>query len=313
MTKLVYLGLIIGVWACGTPSVSDVNPRNDFLLDTESVEGLHLIQQNCLSCHGIENNQDIIAPSLPSIRLEYLQEYPKEVDFIEKMTDFLSEPNSNNALIKKAVNLYGVMPKMPFNSSEFTKISKAFYSFPFDSISNIEEFKTYLLSIKTVSDTSILNLSKQSALKAKGLLGKNLLRAIQEKGTEHAVHFCSTKAIRLTDSLGNIIHKSIKRVSDKNRNPLNKVNANELALIAQFKQELIEGKELKGKLIEHEDHYTAYFPIITNLMCLQCHGDVEDNILPTTLKTIQRIYPNDRAINYQEGDLRGLWVIESLK
>ncbi|WP_338769735.1 hypothetical protein WAF17_10435 [Bernardetia sp. ABR2-2B] len=56
-------------------------------------------------------------------------------------------------------------------------------------------------------------------MQTKGVLGKNLLGAINSKGTEHAVSFCSTKAIHLTDSMAVALNAYVKRVSNKNINP----------------------------------------------------------------------------------------------
>lgn len=44
-------------------------------------------------------------------------------------------------------------------------------------------------------------------------------------------------------------------------------------------------------------------------MCLQCHGSEKD-IKPETLAKIKSLYPNDKAIGYQENEMRGLMVIK---
>ncbi len=74
---------------------------------------------------------------------------------------------------------------------------------------------------------SPIEVGKSIALKTKAVLGKNLLTAINSQGTEHAVSFCATQAIPLTDSTAIALNAKIKRVSDKVRNPYNKANTAE--------------------------------------------------------------------------------------
>jgi hypothetical protein len=43
-------------------------------------------------------------------------------------------------------------------------------------------------------------------------------------------------------------------------------------------------------------------------MCLSCHGKREQIPAPT-LNAINQLYPNDKAFDFKEGDLRGIWHI----
>ena len=58
---------------------------------------------------------------------------------------------------------------------------------------------------------------------------------------------------------------------------------------------------------------TGYYPITTQAMCLQCHGNPESDIAPETLSAIERFYPEDLATGYGENELRGIWVVEMAK
>ena len=100
----------------------------------------------------------------------------------------------------------------------------------------------------------------------------------------------------------------IKRVSDKNRNPNNKANAEELEYIEQFKKDLMVQKEIQPIVVEETEKVHFYYPIETNTMCLQCHGKPE-NIKPEVLKKIKILYPNDLATGYTENEVRGIWSI----
>jgi uncharacterized protein DUF3365 len=148
------------------------------------------------------------------------------------------------------------------------------------------------------------------ALSAKAVLGKNLVGAIKAKGAEHAVGFCSAKAIPLTDSVALALNVQIKRVSDKPRNPENKANGSQLKFIMAGKQLLAQGKIIKPQLQEHDGKMIGYYPIVTNSMCLQCHGLPNDQITQATQKKLDDLYPLDMAKGYAENELRGIWVIE---
>ena len=54
----------------------------------------------------------------------------------------------------------------------------------------------------------------------------------------------------------------------------------------------------------------GYYPIITNELCMQCHGQTGQQISPGTLAKITALYPNDKAVNYKVNQLRGIWVVE---
>ncbi len=146
---------------------------------------------------------------------------------------------------------------------------------------------------------------KKIAEETKKNLVTNLTQKISEKGAENALEFCNVNAIPLTKQLEDQHNVMIKRVSDKNRNPDNAANETERKYIDFFKEQLV----LKQKLEAKFDNGVFYAPITTNNMCLQCHGSEKD-IKPETLAKIKSLYPNDKAIGYQENEMRGLMVIK---
>lgn len=155
-----------------------------------------------------------------------------------------------------------------------------------------------------------LKTGQDIAQRTQGVLGKNLLHAIQTQGTEGAISFCSTRAITLTDSVGTQLNARVKRVSDQNRNPDNAANSQELEYIAKTKHLLQQGKAMAPQLTETENTFVCYYPITTNAMCLQCHGDINTNLTQQTYAKIKSLYPEDKATGYGENELRGIWVIE---
>lgn len=145
------------------------------------------------------------------------------------------------------------------------------------------------------------------------VLSKNLIEAINKSGPEHALEFCNIKAYPLTDSMSRTLNANIKRVTDKTRNPDNQANADELAHIASLRANLANGEALTPKVIEQHEKMVGYYPILTNNLCLQCHGKPNMDISTATLEKINSLYPEDQATGYSVNELRGLWVVEMEK
>ncbi|MCK0160986.1 DUF3365 domain-containing protein [Allomuricauda sp. F6463D] len=141
------------------------------------------------------------------------------------------------------------------------------------------------------------------------VLGKTLMGTIQNKGVEEAVVFCNERAYPLTDSMATNFKARIKRVSDKPRNPNNLANAEELIHIESFKKIISEGDSIKPVVSETSGEVHFYYPIVTNAMCLNCHGIPEKNIAPEVLTHLTELYPDDQATGYGPDEVRGIWSI----
>lgn len=149
----------------------------------------------------------------------------------------------------------------------------------------------------------------QYALNTQAVLEKNLMEAIQKNGTLGALSFCNKKAYPLTDSMGVGHNANIKRVSDKPRNPNNLANAEELEYIETLKQ-IIVNKKLPNPIVKDSgNQLEIYYLILANAMCLQCHGEPNKSIEPSTLKEMSILYPKDKAIGYNVNEVRGLWTV----
>ena len=190
------------------------------------------------------------------------------------------------------------------NSNEVkeTKVNKV--------ISNQDEKKSIS---ENTNDLTLLETGQSFAVQTQEILAKNLLNAINTKGTEHALSFCNEKAYPLTDSMALVVNAHIKRVSDKTRNPKNLANKEESAYIKKSKELLAKGENIKPEITEIDGKSVGYYPIITNKMCMQCHGNPNTEILTNTRSKIKNLYPNDKAVGYKINELRGIWVVEMNK
>jgi hypothetical protein len=136
-----------------------------------------------------------------------------------------------------------------------------------------------------------------------------LQKALANGGIENALKYCNERAYPITDSLSLANQVSIKRVSTKNRNPRNKADKMEEFLMKGFGIDLSEGNELTPKLVAKDDSVIFYKPIITQSLCLNCHGEPGKEITFRNDSIIQSLYPRDKAVGYRENQLRGLWRI----
>lgn len=147
------------------------------------------------------------------------------------------------------------------------------------------------------------------ALNTQAVLGKSLMQAIQREGTSGALSFCNEKAYPLTDSMAVVHNVNIKRVSDKPRNQYNQANLEELEYIETFKQ-IVSNQESPNPIVKNSDtQVQVYYPILTNAMCLQCHGQPNKSIEPSTLSQLTILYPKDKAIGYDINEVRGIWRV----
>lgn len=149
----------------------------------------------------------------------------------------------------------------------------------------------------------------QAALQTKAALGGQLTEAIASGGPEGAVAFCNTRAIPITTQASEELGMEVVRVSDKPRNPANAASEAERAIIEEFKASLAARTTPKPALREHDNAVVGYYPIVTNALCLQCHGTKGQDISAATQAVIDRQYPDDQATGYGENELRGLFVV----
>ena len=85
-----------------------------------------------------------------------------------------------------------------------------------------------------------------------------------------------------------------------------KTDETERKYIEMYRQQILKKKELKP--VVHQDVF--YTPLVTNAMCLQCHGTPGKDIKPDVSAKLAELYPNDKAMGYKENELRGLLRIK---
>lgn len=136
----------------------------------------------------------------------------------------------------------------------------------------------------------------QKAFKA---LSSQLKASIRQNGVAQSIHVCSDIAYPLTDSIGKSNEVTLRRVTDRYRNPKNKASEKDLEILQMFKT--------NTEKVFHYEQNTFYKPIKIQPLCLNCHGK---NISKQTQSALEEVYPKDKATGYDLNNLRGMWVVK---
>lgn len=143
-----------------------------------------------------------------------------------------------------------------------------------------------------------------------GVLGGRLQNALAEGDVPYAIQYCNLAAMPIMDSLSQAHNVSIKRTSLKPRNSKNAPTVEERSTLELFEKQLQKGNKLTPitKPFGKSDQ-VFYAPIFVNDLCLKCHGERGTTLSEENYAHILDKYPNDKAVDYKVGDLRGMWSI----
>lgn len=138
-------------------------------------------------------------------------------------------------------------------------------------------------------------------------LGARLKRELEAGGPVAAARVCSGVA-QLMAAAHSRDGVTVRRVSERFRNPADLPDAWESARLAELRAALERGElpdELAETVIEEGTPVLRYLkPIRVGELCLSCHGDPES--FPEELRRfLAERYGADRAVGYRVGDLRG--------
>ena len=170
---------------------------------------------------------------------------------------------------------------------------------------------------KVVLDTAkYLELGDDLVGETKRKISTTLVDAMEKGGVKYAAQFCNLVAYPIVDSMSRAHNARIRRVSDKPRNPKDAMNEEEQKVFAIFKAKAqMPNAELKPIVVQHDDGTVGYYAPIKISMptCLKCHGEVGKDIKAEDYKVLKSLYPNDVAVGYKEGELRGMFSIRFSK
>lgn len=292
--------------------VDEDSPRE--LPPSDKPEGLSLAETQCYTCHSPSApEKERAAPPMVEIKAHYLKTDTSKAAFVKSIMEYVQNPQKEKSRLKDALGRYGVMPKQQYNEADLKKIAAYFFDYRIQEPAWFKEYYQrqtgelftqhgveYIPKTKTPGEMAL-----GIAMETKELLGKTLQQKLQQNGAENALEFCNLQAIPLTKSMSDKYHISVKRVSDKPRNPANAANKQEKRYIEQYKQQLAKGETPKPLLVKNE----LYVPIVTNSMCLNCHGTPAKELPLQVYQKIKMLYPDDRATGYDANQVRGMFVV----
>ena len=149
--------------------------------------------------------------------------------------------------------------------------------------------------------------SEQEAMKAIKSLGQSLkkeLKMAMKKSPSHAVSVCNTQAMKVTKAAAKKAI-AVGRVSLKNRNPNNLPKDWMSAFVEKYHEKKIKKPYVVVDITKNKKGILK--PIKTGPLCLKCHGS---NIDSLTEAKINSLYPNDKAVGYKVGEIRGFFWAE---
>ena len=150
-------------------------------------------------------------------------------------------------------------------------------------------------------------------------LGQTLQAAMANGGPENAIGVCKTQAPEIAKNLSAKNQVKVTRVGTRARNPdMGVPNDWQTQALKQFETRLAKGDKpydieyiqlTKSGSYDLELRYAK--PIVLQPMCTACHGTPEQ-ISPEVKAKLDQLYPNDKAVNYKPGELRGAVVVTRL-
>lgn len=161
------------------------------------------------------------------------------------------------------------------------------------------------------SEPSSTALSREEAIAKAGAafgefgeeLKSELTQAMREGGPVNAVKVCQQRAPQLAAEHSKRLGFPLGRSSHRLRSDS---NAPDQAIASYLEQYSKSGPQAPVEAYQHENQWTVVAPIVTQPMCLTCHGDPQT--FSAELKAaLAQSYPHDKATGFQAGDLRGVF------
>ena len=159
--------------------------------------------------------------------------------------------------------------------------------------------------------------SRESAAAMLKELGGKLQAALKDGGPVKALGVCNIEAPDIAMRISDEEKITIRRISHKPRNPtLGVPNDWQTKALKLFEEALARGE--KPADIEFVEAVKAGSgsrmelrfakPILMQPQCTACHGTPEQ-ISPEVKAKLDELYPNDKAVGFKPGELRGAIVV----
>lgn len=142
-----------------------------------------------------------------------------------------------------------------------------------------------------------------------------LREEIAKGGPEGAIDACREQAPELARNASAQSGWTVRRVSLRQRNPKAVPDAWEQAALLDFDRRAAAGEKpatLERAELVQEDGRAVYRymrALPTQELCLGCHG-TDDRLSPAVKARLAALYPDDKAVGYGLGQIRGAMTIK---
>lgn len=131
-----------------------------------------------------------------------------------------------------------------------------------------------------------------------------LKSTIEANGAPAAITHCKTASPELEKQVS-ANGWTVRRVSDRPRNPDHMPDGFEMRVIARWQEEMKSGRKIQQVAEIEKGRLRVMRPIVIQAdLCLRCHGQIQA-MEPAVAKQLAEQYPADKAVGYSLGDLRG--------
>ena len=170
-------------------------------------------------------------------------------------------------------------------------------------------------SLAHANDDALVAETKKTAMGIPPKLLAMLQAEIEKGNFSGAIDACTDKAPKMAAAASQSTGWAIRRVSLKNRNPKATPDAWEQAALQDFDKRSSAGESPatleKVEFVNEGSGRTLRYikALPTQGLCLNCHGATE-SMSPEVKAQIAKSYPNDLAVGYREGQIRGALTIK---
>lgn len=142
-------------------------------------------------------------------------------------------------------------------------------------------------------------------------LQAELSSALAITGPVGAIGVCQSAAPTIADNLSAQSGLEVSRIASQNRNPDNSIEPELASLYAELEAQPLDGGKPVAihRQIDGRSVYMRAIPM-RERPCAACHGT---EVAPEVRDAIQAQYPSDRATGFKSGDLRGAFLVRTVK
>lgn len=167
----------------------------------------------------------------------------------------------------------------------------------------------FVFSLPSHASDELIEKSRKAISELQNNLKAELQKAMKNGGPKNAINICNIKAPEIASNISIEEGVEINRVALKYRNPNNIPDEWERLVIEEFITRANSGENINSlESIKNEGEYFRYMKAIPmGSVCSTCHGT---NISKSLQGDILKLYPEDKAIGFNHGDIRGAFSVK---